>query len=239
MDKFLIKCYIPNQKTIPLDSLPIIYVLDADMSFGLVYDVIKWLKWGNEMPDVAIIGIAYGTGQNDWWAKRSRDYTPSKDETKIWGNWPLAGGGENFKKFIQNELFKFVEKEYKLKGNSKTIIGISFGGLICTDILFTEPNLFDNYIILGPAFLWNNKEIFKKELKYSKNSSTLTANIFSAIGELDDKTITEPWTEFINQLKTRQYKNLTLNTWVFKNETHMSMYPAGLTRGLKTVFDKK
>ncbi|RLD83052.1 MAG: hypothetical protein DRJ07_07435 [Bacteroidetes bacterium] len=238
-DKFLIQCYIPNQNTIPIDSLPVIYVLDSDMSFGLVYDVVRWLKWGNEIPNVAIIGIAYGTGQSEWWKKRTRDYATSKDQTKIWGDWPLAGGGDNFKQFIKNELFNFVEKEYKLKGRSKTIIGISLGGLICVDILFTNPDLFDNYIMLGPAFLWNDKEIFKKEAEYFKNNSTLSANVFSAIGKLDDKTITEPWTDFIGQIKSRQYKSMTLNTLVLENETHMSMYPAGLTRGLKTVLNKK
>ena len=238
-DKFLIQCYIPNQKTVSTDSLPIIFVLDSDMSFGLVYDVVRWLRWGKEIPNVAIVGISYGTGQTSWWHKRSRDYTSSKDQTKIWGDWPLAGGSENFKKFIENDLFKFIESEFNLKGGSKTIVGLSFGGLLCTDILFSKPDLFDNYIILGPSLLWNDKEIFKKETKYFENHSNLKANVFSAIGNLDNKTIIEPWTEFVTLLKSRKYTGLTLNTWIIDNETHLSMLPAGLTRGLKTILNNK
>jgi len=237
-DKFLIQCYIPNQKKVPTDSLPIIFVLDADMSFGLTYDVVRWLRWGQEIPPVAIIGISYGLGLSDWWDKRSRDYTPSKDKTKHWGNWPLAGGAKNFEQFLELGLFKFIGDEFNLNGNNKTIVGLSFGGLLCTDILFSRPDLFDNYVILGPAMLWNDKEIFTKEALYFENHKNLTANVFTSIGELDEKDITEPWAAFVQQLESRHYKGLTLDTWVIENETHLSMFPSGLTRGLKTVLNK-
>lgn len=238
-DRFLIQCYIPVQKTTPTDSLPIVFVLDSDMSFGLTYDVVRWLTWGQEIPFVAIIGVSYGTGQSDWWKKRSRDYTPSKDQTKVWGDWPLAGGGENFKRFLELELLNFIKVEFNLKSNNRTIVGLSFGGLICADMLFTNTELFKNYIILGPALLWNNKEIFIKERKYFETHKSLNANVFTAIGILDDKTITEPWTEFVTLVESRKYLGLTLNKWIIENETHLSMFPSGLTRGLVTVLNKK
>jgi predicted alpha/beta superfamily hydrolase len=238
-DRFLIQCYIPNQKATPIDSLPIIFVLDSDMSFGLAYDVVKWLDFGREIPPVAVVGISYGTGQSEWWKKRSRDYTPSKDQTKVWGEWPLSGGGENFKKFLETELMDFVKNEFKLKSNNRTIVGISAGGLICADILFTKTELFQNYIILGPALLWNNKEVFLKEGNFYEMHKTLPVNVFTAVGSLDDKRILEPWKEFVGLMETRNYKGLTFNKWVIDDETHYSMYPAGLTRGLKTVLNKK
>jgi hypothetical protein len=238
-DRYLIQTFIPDQKTVSIDSLPIVVVLDADMSFGLVYDIVRWLQWGREIPAVAVVGISYGTGQKDWWAKRSRDFSESKDATKLWGDWPLAGGAANFKNFIEKELFKFLETEYSLKGDSRTIIGLSFGGLFCADILFSKPELFDNYIILGPALLWNDKEIFKQESKYSENHTTINANVFTAIGKLDNEGITKPWADFINQVKSRNYKGLTINTWVIEDETHLSMLPVSVTRGLKTTLSKK
>ena len=234
-DKYLIQTFIPEQKTVLNDQLPVLFVLDADMSFGLVYDIVRWLRWGNEIPKVAVVGISYGTGQKDWWAKRSRDFSQSKDSTKHWGEWPLAGGAANFKNFIEKELFPFLEAEYNLKGGRKTIIGLSLGGLLCADLLFSKPELFDNYIILGPALLWNNKEIFRQEAKYFKSHSAINANVFTAIGKLDKDDIKNPWTEFIDQIKSRNYKGLKLTTWVFEDETHLSMLPVSVTKGLKTV----
>jgi len=238
-DKFLIQCYIPEQKAIPTDSLPIVFVLDADMSFGLVYDIVRWLNWGREIPYVAVVGISYGTGQKDWWEKRSRDFSESKDKTEHWGDWPLAGGASNFKGFIEKELFQFIKTEYNLKGGSKTIIGLSFGGLFCADVLFSKPEMFNNYIILGPALLWNDKEIYKQESKFAENQSTLKAFVFTSIGDLDNEDVKTPWTEFVTQVKSRNYKGLTLDTWVVENEDHLSMLPAAVTRGLKTIFITK
>jgi hypothetical protein len=63
-------------------------------------------------------------------------------------------------------------------------------------------------------------------------------DVFTSKGKLDEKDITEPWAAFIKQLESRQYKRLTLNTWIIEDETHLSMFPAGLTHGLKTVLNK-
>ena len=122
---------------------------------------------------------------------------------------------------------------------SKTIIGLSFGGLFCADVLFSKPDLFNNYIILGPALLWNDKEIFKQEIKYSENHSKLNANVFTSIGKLDNEDVTKPWIEFVNQLKSRNYNGLTIDTLTIENETHLSMLPSAVTRGLKVTFNKK
>jgi predicted alpha/beta superfamily hydrolase len=237
-DKFLIECYIPDNHTTSLDSLPIIFVLDADMSFAMTYDIVRWLRWGNEIPEVAIIGIAYGKTQTDWWNKRSRDYTTCKDKTELWGKWEFTGGGENFITFIEKELFPYIENQYKLKSSNRTIIGLSFGGLISTDLLFSKPTLFKKYIIAGPALQWNDREIFKKEEKYAQNYEILDAIVYTSIGNLDDKTIIEPWKEFNKQIVNRQYKNLNYKTDILENETHISMFSAALVKGLKFVLNQ-
>ena len=238
-DSFLIQCYLPNPLTLPVDSLPVLFVLDGDMSFGMVYDIVRWLRWGNEIPEVAIIGLAYGKGQSAWWQKRSRDYTPSPDQSKIWGYWPMAGGSEFFKQFLEDELFPHLKEVYGLEGRNRIFIGMSFAGLIGADILFSQPQLFDKYILAGPALIWNNKEIYKKEKEFAGNSFSLEKVVFTAIGTLDEKNITEPWYEFFNLLKSRNYRGLDLYTWVVEGETHLSMFPAALVRGLKTVLNKQ
>lgn len=237
-DTFLIECYIPNNVSTPIDSLPTIYVLDADMTFAMTYDIVRWLSWSKEIPDVAIVGIAYGKTQEDWWNKRSRDFTTCQDETELWGKWKQTGGGENFIKFIEFELIPFIENKYKLKCSNRTIVGLSFGGLISTNILLSNTKLFKNYILAGPALQWNNKEIFKQEENYAQTNNTLNAVVYTSIGNLDDLTIIEPWEEFNNQVDMRKYKNLYYKKEIIKNETHISMFPSALTKGLKYVLNQ-
>ncbi|MBN2812613.1 MAG: alpha/beta hydrolase [Bacteroidales bacterium] len=238
-DKYLIECYIPENVSKPIDSIPIIFVLDADMSFAMTYDIVRWLKWGNEIPDVAIVGISYGKTQADWWQKRSRDFTTCQDKTEIWGKWEFAGGGDRFIRFIENELFPYLEKKHKLSSPNRTIVGLSFGGLISTEILFSKTELFKNYIIAGPALQWNDRAIFKKEENYAETNKTLNAIVFTSIGNLDDKTITEPWKEFNNLISKRKYENLVYETEIIENETHLSMFPAALTKGIKFVLNQQ
>lgn len=238
-DKFLIECYIPDNISISLDSLPIIFVLDADMSFAMTFDIVRWLRWGNEIPEVAIVGIAYGKTQADWWQKRSRDYTTCQDETDLWGKWELTGGGENFIKFIENELLPYINIRYNLKSSNRTIVGLSFGGLISTDILFSKNELFKNYIIAGPALQWNNRTIFKREEIYAQTNKVLDAIVYTSVGTLDDKTIIEPWKDFNSQIYNRKYEKLVYKTDIIDNETHLSMFPSALTKGLKFVLNQK
>jgi len=237
-DEFLIKSYIPANLSIPKDSLPILFVLDADMSFAMTYDIVRWLRWGNEIPEVAIVGIAYGKTQAEWWQKRSRDYTICQDKTEMWGKWELAGRGENFIKFLENELIPNIKNQYNLKSSNRTIIGLSFGGLISTDILFSKPNLFKNYIIAGPALLWNDKQVFKREEKYAQENKNLDVVVYTTVGSLDDKTILNPWKDFNNVVMQRNYKNLNFKSEIIENETHLSMFPTALTKGLKYVLNE-
>jgi hypothetical protein len=237
-DEFLIESYIPAKLSTPKDSLPILFVLDADMSFAMTYDIVRWLRWGREIPEVAIIGISYGKTQADWWQKRSRDYTTCQDKTEVWGKWEFAGGGENFIKFLEKELIPEIKNQFNLKSSNRTIIGLSFGGLLCTDILFSKPKLFKNYIIAGPALIWNDKQIFKREENYAQKNKNLDATIYTSVGSLDSEKILIPWKEFNNVVIQRNYENLNFQTEIIENETHLSMFPAALTKGLKYVLNE-
>jgi predicted alpha/beta superfamily hydrolase len=208
------------------------------MSFAMTFDIVRWLSWGKEIPDVAIVGIAYGKTQADWWQKRSRDFTTCKDKTELWGKWEYAGGGDNFIKFIENELFPYIENKYQLKSPNRTIIGLSFGGLISADILFSKTELFKSYILAGPALQWNDGAIFKREEMYAQKNRLLNVIVYTSVGSLDDKTILEPWMKFNNQITNRKYESSIYKTDIIENETHLSMFPTALTKGLKFVLNQ-
>lgn len=236
-DSFLIEAYIPPGIT-PPDSLPVVFVLDADMTFGMTYDIVKLLHIRREIPAVALIGISYGSDEATWWQKRSRDYTVCRDTTNLWGQFPLAGGVIRFINFIEDELLPFIEDEYKLTCTNRTLVGICMGGLISTNILFSKPSLFKNYVMAGPALQWNNRDVFKQEAAFASQNKSLDAWLFSAIGNLDDRTIIEPWHDFNTIIRERNYSGLTYQTAIIEDKTHLSMYPAALTKGLKFVLNR-
>jgi hypothetical protein len=105
-DSFIIQIAFPDNFKNLEKKYPVVYVLDANRSFGMAKDIVDWLSFGAEIPEVVVVGISY---QQGWWQKRSRDYTPTQDKTNPWGEWPLAGGADNFLRFIETELAPMME----------------------------------------------------------------------------------------------------------------------------------
>jgi predicted alpha/beta superfamily hydrolase len=234
--EYRLQVYLPPTYSDLSKSFPVIYLLDSDKSFGMAKDIVEWLNWFQEIQGVIIVSIAYGERPAPWWQKRSRDYTPWKDRTQIWGEWPLAGGGDAFLQFIAQELIPFVDSTFRTLRNDRVLVGLSFGGLFAVYSLLTLPELFNRYIIISPALLWDAKEIFKYEEAFYKNNDSLPVNVYSAIGDHDDiEKIIDPWQEFFLIIEGRQYKDFKLTTELAAGETHISVYPLGLTRGLKVV----
>jgi uncharacterized protein len=226
------------QVSLPLDygqtnkKYPIIYVLDADRTFGLTTDISRWLTFGEEVPSTIIVGIAY---KNNWWQKRSRDYTPTKDKIMNWGDWPLAGGADIFMSTIKNEINASLSK-YKIDWSNRTIIGLSFGGLFVNYVLFKSPDMFDNYLMVSPALIWNDKYLFSLNREALKSRKSII-KAFTAIGTLDEEKIIIPWRQMNYLIVSEKYEKVS---WTFKeydNQTHLSVLPIAITDGLKKLFE--
>ena len=74
-----------------------------------------WMRLGNDIKDIIVVGIGYGQGMDVLIKKRARDLAPSIDTIWPIGKpYPNAGGADNFLKFIQYELFPVVNKNYRI-----------------------------------------------------------------------------------------------------------------------------
>jgi hypothetical protein len=139
---------------------------------------------------------------------------------------------------MKDELFPLIETTYRTQSRDRSIVGLSFGGLFATYVLFSEPSLFSRYIIIAPALKWDHSRILEYEQKYHSEKTVLEAIVFTTIAELDEPSINDPWHEFNQILKQRNYQSLSWNEQVFPGETHISVFPGALSRGLKVVFAK-
>lgn len=241
-DSYVIQVRLPVSYEKGTATYPVLYVLDADKSFGLVADTVGWLSWkgSKEIPELIVVGISYGGTEDDWWQKRSRDMTPTRDRSKLWGNFPLAGGAARFQDFLAQELLPLIEGRYRARADDRAVAGLSFGGLFGACTLFTRPELFRRYILMAPALAWDERRTWEYEASYRANHATLSAVVFTAVGERDDaKQIVEPWHAFNGLIASRNYAGLRWVSHVFSDETHISVFPAALTRGLKVVYAKE
>ncbi len=236
--EYQIQVYLPPGYENSTKSFPALYLLDADKSFGMAVNIVEWLSWAKEIPEAIVVGIAYGGDTQNWWDKRSRDYTPWKDSQKVWGDFPLAGGARNFLKFLKEELIPWVDSNYRTAGNDRGLAGLSFGGLFGTYVLFVEPRLFSRYLLSGAALIWDDRHVFKMEEEFAKTHDSLPVKVYFAVGELDEQSIIGPWKDFHSVLAGRDYHDLEIKNEVIPGETHISSWPASLTRGMKYLYGK-
>jgi len=237
-DAFVVQIRLPESYSGSVSHYPVLYVLDGDKCFGLAADTADWLAWAKEAPEVIVVGIAYGQGLDDWWQKRSRDYTPTKDASRMWGDWPIAGGAAKFQEFLAAELFPFVESRYRARPSDRAVAGLSFGGLFAAFSLFTRPALFQRYILIGTPFVWDNKRLWQYEAEYQAKSSMLPATVFNAVGDADEPAVLTAWADFNHLVEGRHYAGLRWLTHSYAGETHVSVLPGALSRGIKSIYEK-
>ncbi len=86
------------------EPLPVIYLMDGEM-ISLVAGIVDFLYQTNQLPPQIVVGIG------NYVYDRNRDLTTTHNVLNMDGTtdsifWKNSGGGENFLKFIKDELRK-------------------------------------------------------------------------------------------------------------------------------------
>lgn len=226
---------------------PVVYMLDADYSFALTRNVVQHFVERGKLPEMILVAIAYPGAADDmevYYSNRKRDYTPGA---------PLAvgyasgdkdghngqGGADIFRSFIADQIIPFVAANYPVS-NDRTFIGHSYGGLFGTYVLLTQPDLFGRYVIISPSLWFDNGAILKAENQLASRQA-MRARAFFGIGSLETQTATgapmvQQLTHFTKTLKAQRNPGLDVTFTVFPGETHESVFPGAVTRGLLAVF---
>jgi len=152
---------------------PVVYMLDAYSSFGIVTQMAKLLAFNNELPELIIVGISSEGGSKEFNYNRARDYTPTLIQPENLPESsrslvPASGGASKFLNFIINELIPFIEPKYRINNNDRTLIGHSLGGLFVGYTLLQEQSIFYRYVMISPALFWDNNFLLKQENKIGR-----------------------------------------------------------------------
>ena len=169
--------YLPEGYSSTL-RYPIIYLLDgsADEDFIHVSGIVQFnnFPWVNRIPKSIVVGIANTNRKFNFTSKSER----SNDKKLI----PNNGGSADFISFIEKELQPYIDQKY---GASKanTLIGQSLGGLLATEILFTKPQLFNQYIIISPSLWWRDGYLLHDSLSILRNQYRNPTKVYIGVGK--------------------------------------------------------
>ncbi|WP_235297120.1 alpha/beta hydrolase [Portibacter marinus] len=175
---------------------PVLYFTDALWHIEILSGSTEYL-----LDNLILVGISWQKGENPG-ISRYRDFTLLKNINPKY----QSGDAENHLKFIQNDVFKYVEENYRTQPENRSYFGYSLGGTFGTYILLTQPKTFNNYILGSPETLLDDSFIHQH---YSSSNDILkykNANVFISTGELERSDLMEQSKGIRTMLKS--YDNL-------------------------------
>lgn len=211
-------------------AYPVFYALDGSRTFDATTRVYKGLWDDGFVPEMIIVGITYSGTKENPLLNRSRDLTPTAIERIN-----SSGGASTFLKVLGEELIPMIDRLYRTDKTNRTLAGTSFAALFTHFTLFTQPSLFNKYIINNPTFWWDNDYSFKLEEKFYQNNKTLNAHVIFSSGEFDD---VPKATKMVEQIKKHNYNHLTLGFRMVENMGHLGGEAEAINQGMRFVYQR-
>jgi len=133
---------------------PVLYILDGEEHFHSAVAIAR--QFSGVVPYMMIVGITNTV--------RERDLTPTHvqpDELVNEGDARISGGGENFLRFMQQELIPHINATYPA-ASYKIFSGHSLGGLTVVNAFVHHTEMFDAYIAIDPSVWWEKQKLIKQ-----------------------------------------------------------------------------
>jgi len=213
-------------------TYPTLYGLDPHFAFGMTSEITRLLAFGEELPQLIHIGIGFSGTDKDTESYQMKNYVPKGNLDE-----PGSGGAEDFLRFIREDLIHFMVSEYRADPADRCFMGSSLGGIFGLYSLFRHSDTFQRYIIGSPWMEGDNPHALKFETEYATNHSDLPAQVFIGAGSLEPEFVVNNLLKLEKAFQNRNYPNLRLQTHIFEGETHLSVLPYNISRGLKVVYE--
>lgn len=221
---------------------PVMYLLDGNTLFAMTTQAYAYMDVFRELGPIIIVGLGYPV--DDWHdvlIQRTRDYTPTRDAAaekwlaELVGHADLrSGGADAYLSFIRERVVPLIETEYRTS-DERVLGGFSYGGLFAAYALFTKPGTFSGYLLGSPSLNWDSGVMLEIESDFAGRSRSLPGRVLLTAGSLEESTA-EAVSRLAEILSRREYEGLDLVTHVFEGETHLSVIPATMSRGLRELF---
>lgn len=205
----------------------VVYILDGETHFDDFIYISRFAANQNMIPPLILIAVQNSyTGEGNM---RDRDFLPEKMPDN-----PKAGGADNFKAFLRNELIPYISNKFPVSGEN-SLFGHSAGGVFTMYTLLSEPGLFMNYFCSDPAFPWKDRRIIKMTEEVFKHPAELGKTLWITGAEETYRNVGIGRMDTV--LKALAPKDLRWKTSVYPDETHMSVPYKGIYDGLKYAYN--
>lgn len=207
-------------------SYPVLYVADGNYDAALANLIMQTLRIQRAVPEVIIVGIGYDTNEDAALLEmRLRDLMPSDLEGE---------GAAGLLAFLTDELIPHIDSHYRTVPEKRTLAGFSAGGTFALYTLFNAPELFEGIVATSPTIQTAQWSAFRALEAYSAENSDLPVNLYISVG--GDEGGFAILDGFVANLNTQEFENFRVKTDVLAGENHLTMWMAGIQRGLREIY---
>ncbi|NVK27961.1 MAG: alpha/beta hydrolase [Flavobacteriia bacterium] len=145
----VINVWLPPSYSESVSSFPVLYMPDGGVKedFPHIANTLNQLIEDERIPPIILVGI-----EN---TERGRDLTGASVVADDEQYCPLSDGAKDFRKFISEELFQFIDSNYRTN-ETRGIVGESLAGLFVMETFLMSTSTFDFYIAMDPSLWWND-----------------------------------------------------------------------------------
>ena len=219
--------YIKLPKDYDADSAkthPVIYIADALWHIEVISGSVDHL-----IKDAILVGVSWEKGIPEQ-QSRMRDYMPNQYEGENYKH-PTGMAHEHLA-FWMNDVFKYVETEYKADPMDRSYYGYSVSGTFGSYILLTRPDAFKNYILGSPVTLFDNHLVHEYEPIAKMIPKSLEANVFVSVGSDESQDNINQAISLVQFLKARKADNSQVDFRVIESADHGTAFPISAVQSL-------
>jgi len=235
------------------DPQATLVVTDAAGLFGTAVDTVRMMQLPGIVPSMLVVGVGYPGADLlvDTIQIRARDLTPTKTSVFEYG-----GGASDFAQFLHQDLRSWLRDRYPAAVDDMAYFGHSLGGLFGAFVMLTNHEVFDRYIISSPSLWWDERLLFQQEAIRAERLGDLATTAFFGIGGLETNDgrrlesinladdhpakaasdyldMVEDMRLFLEQLRSRDYPSLAIESVVIVDEFHATVPGIVLNRALR------
>ena len=207
---------------------PLLIVLDGNTHFKAVTGLVDYMSsaYNLRIPEMIVVGVIN--------IDRRRDFTPDKIITIRENN---TGGGEKFLRFLEEELIKELDKNYRTT-SYQILFGHSLGGLIATHAYMKKSTVFNAFIAVDPSFgTWDAITMDSKLEGVTKESFKRFLYIATANWGKRNIRNRDRHMRLYEALNNKCEGHFPAKLDYFENENHRSVSSIAFYNGISTIFN--
>jgi len=226
-----------------LVSFDVIYVFDAQNRelFDLAHAAIGFSDFNRRCIVVGVVSPAYE--EQEYY--RNHDMLPAPINVKPEEYMVKNANGENFWRYVTDELIPYIEKNYRTSPRRIAIaprriaIGHSLSASFVLDKMIHYPNVFDAALCISPNLAYDKFRLANDFTKLNFEETVDPKLIY--ISQADElTTMNASWNEGYQKVKTFLAKTENKGKYAipiqeFPNNDHWNTYLAALPAGLRKL----